>query len=218
MADAILHNRPEADPSPNEFIVYGTPTTPSGMVKLSNFYTVLMNKLGFFKVNSLFSEIFGDLTSMASARANLAVPSVEEMTNEDNLRALKTNVIEKDSTISYTPTIATHPANRGYVDSKILWFGTSVRHDDTVSYACIKKGGVFNGTLYQQRPDNSSRHIITHNIGHLNYMAIIQSNNAAGSFEGNVSSINYSANAIEFYGSGNSNNSSIGANIFIFAL
>jgi hypothetical protein len=218
MADVLLHNRPEADPSPNDFIVYGTPTTPSGMVKLSNFYTLLMGRLGFFKVSSLFSEIFGNPTQIATAQSNLDVYGKIAMDGFLDIVAYADNVIEKDSTISYTPTITTHPANKGYVDSKVLWFGTSARHDDAGSYACFKKGGVFTGTLYQQRPDNSSRHVITHNIGHLNYMAIIQSNNAAGSFEGNVSCITYSANAIEFYGSGNSNNSSIGSNIFIFAL
>jgi len=109
MANIILHNRPEGTPSNNEFIAYGTPTTPSGQIKLSNFFTLLMDNLGFFKVGNSFSEIFGNPTQMAAARANLSVPSVAEMTNADNLRALKTNVIEKDSTINYTPTLGTHP-------------------------------------------------------------------------------------------------------------
>lgn len=119
MADVILHNRPEGTPSDNEFVAYGTPTTPSGQIKMSNFYTLLMSKLGFFKVSNLFSEIFGNVTSMASARANLSVPSVDEMQAADNLKANKSNVIEKDSTVAFTPTIGTHPVNKKYVDNKI---------------------------------------------------------------------------------------------------
>ena len=117
--DVILHNRPEGTPSDNEFVAYGTPTTPSGQIKMSNFYALLMTKLGFFKVENLLSEIFGNLTSMASARANLSVPSVSEMTTADNLRAEKTNVIEKNSTIAYTPTVGTHPVNKKYVNENI---------------------------------------------------------------------------------------------------
>ena len=117
MADVILHNRPEGTPSDNEFVAYGTPTTPSGQIKLSNFYTLLMSKLGFFKVSNLFSEIFGNPISMASARANLSVPSVSDMQTADGLRALKSNVIEKDSTVAFTPTIGTHPVNKAYIDN-----------------------------------------------------------------------------------------------------
>ncbi len=115
--DTILHNQPEGTPSDNELIAYGTPTTPVGNIKLSNFYNLLMGKLGFFKVSNLFSEIFGNPTAMASARANLSVPSVSEMNNADYLKANKSNVIEKDSTVAFTPTIGTHPVNKAYIDN-----------------------------------------------------------------------------------------------------
>lgn len=118
--DTILHNQPEGTPSDNELIAYGTPTTPAGNIKLSNFYNLLMGKLGFFKVSNLFSEIFGNPTSMASARANLSVPSVSDMQTADNLKANKSNVIEKDSTVDFTPTIGTHPVNKKYVDNKFI--------------------------------------------------------------------------------------------------
>lgn len=129
MADTILHNQPEGTPSDNELIAYGTPTTPAGNIKLSNFYNLLMSKLGFFKVSNLFSEIFGNPTSMASARANLSVPSVSDMQTADNLKANKSNVIEKDSTVDYTPTIGTHPVpykiilNKFYSDGQVFNFG-----------------------------------------------------------------------------------------------
>ena len=120
MADVILHNRPEGTPSDNEFVAYGTPTTPSGQIKLSNFYTLLMSKLGFFKISNLFSEIYGNSTAMASARHNLSVPSIAEMNNADYLKANKSNVIEKDSTVSFTPTIGTHHVNKKYIDDKFI--------------------------------------------------------------------------------------------------
>lgn len=111
MADVILHNRPEATPTDNDFVAFGTPATPSGQIKMSNFYTLLMDKLGFFKVSNLFSEIFGNPTAMASARANLGVSSTAENTTALNLKADKTNVIEKDSTVSYVPSLPYHPVN-----------------------------------------------------------------------------------------------------------
>lgn len=119
MADVILHNRPEGAPSDNEFIAYGTPTTPSGQIKMSNFYTLLMDKLGFFKVNNLFSEIFGDLTKTATAQNNLDVYGRIAMNGVLDTVAYSDNVIEKNSTIAFTPIIPTHPANKGYVDKRI---------------------------------------------------------------------------------------------------
>lgn len=124
MADTILHNQPEGTPSDNELIAYGTPTTPAGNIKLSNFYNLLMGKLGFFKVSNLFSEIFGNPTSMASARGNLEVYSKSEVLNQVSARALKTNVIEKDSTVAYTPTIGTHPVNLKVITDKFPASGT----------------------------------------------------------------------------------------------
>ena len=135
--DTILHNQPEGTPSDNELIAYGTPTTPVGNIKLSNFYNLLMGKLGFFKVSNLFSGIFGNPTLMASARANLGVPSVSEMQTADNLRALKSNVIEKDSTVAYTPTLGTHPATKGYVDGLVLFCGRTIYHDDDTSHTTL---------------------------------------------------------------------------------
>lgn len=118
MADVILHNRPIGTPSDSEFVAYGTPTAPSGQISFSNFYNLLMDKLAFFKKANLFSEIFGNPTATATARTNLDVPSILEMQIADSLKANKTNVIEKDSTISYTPTLGTHPVNKKYVDEK----------------------------------------------------------------------------------------------------
>ena len=124
MADEILHNLPiDSNPSDSVKIAMGTETTPATNITLANFYTLLMSKLGFFKVSNLFSEIFGNPTATDAARANLSVPSVLEMQTADNLKANKSNVIEKDSTIAFTPTIATHPVNKGYIDGRYR-FGT----------------------------------------------------------------------------------------------
>ena len=121
MADVILHNRPEGTPTDNEFVAYGTPTTPSGQIKMSNLYTLLMSKLGFFKVSNLFSEIFGNTSAMTSARANIGVYSTSEVQGLVTQRALKSNVIEKDSTIAFTPTIGTHPVNKKFIDDKFIY-------------------------------------------------------------------------------------------------
>lgn len=153
MADTILHNQPEGTPSDSELIAYGTPTTPVGNIKLSNFYTLLMDKLGFFQVSNLFSEVFGNLTDMASARANLSVPSVLEMQTADNLKANKSNVIEKDSTIAFTPTIGTHPVTKKYVDDRFpasgtyQWAGGSM--GDQVTSQTINIGKTLPNTNYQ---------------------------------------------------------------------
>ena len=124
MADEILHNLPiDNNPSDLVKIAMGTEVTPATNITLAKFYTLLMSKLGFFKVSNLFSEIFGNPTATAAARANLSVPSVLEMQTADNLKANKSNVIEKDSTTPYTPTLGTHPVNKGYIDGRYR-FGT----------------------------------------------------------------------------------------------
>lgn len=43
-----------------------------------------------------------------------------EIDDKDGLRALKTNVIEKDSAVAYTPTAQTHPANVKFVNDALL--------------------------------------------------------------------------------------------------
>ena len=119
MADQILHNCPiNNNPSDSEKIAMGTESTPATNITLANFYTLLMSKLGFFKISNLFSEIFGNSTAMNTARTNLSVPSIADMQIADNLRALKTNVIEKDSTTSYTPTLPYHPLNLQYLTDR----------------------------------------------------------------------------------------------------
>ena len=124
MADKILHNLPiDNNPSDSVKIAMGTETTPATNITLSDFYTLLMSKLGFFKVSNLFSEIFGNPTAMAAARGNLSVPSISEMLTGDSARALKSNVIEKDSTTPYTPTLGTHPLNLKFIQDKFR-FGT----------------------------------------------------------------------------------------------
>ena len=118
MADEILHNLPiDNNPSDSVKIAMGTETTPATNITLANFYALLMSKLVFFKVSNLFSEIFGNSTAMAAARGNLSVPSISEMLTGDSARALKTNVIEKDSATPFTPTIGTHPVNKAYIDN-----------------------------------------------------------------------------------------------------
>lgn len=121
MADEILHNLPiDNNPSDSVKIAMGTESTPATNITLANFYTLLMSKLGFFKVSNLFSEIYGNSTAMAAARGNLSVPSISAMLTGDSARAFKTNVIEKDSTVAFTPTIGTHPVNKKYVDDKMI--------------------------------------------------------------------------------------------------
>ena len=153
MADTILHNQPEGTPSDNELIAYGTPTTPAGNIKLSNFYNLLMTKLGFFKVSNLFSEVFGNPTSMASCRYAIGAAEYADMVNRDNQRALKANVIEKDSTVDYTPTIGTHPVNLKVITDKFpasgtyQWTGGSM--GDQVTSQTINIGKTLPNTNYQ---------------------------------------------------------------------
>ena len=129
MADVILHNRPEGTPSDNESIAYGTPSSPSGQIKLSNFYNLLMTKLGFFKVSNLFSEIFGNPSAMETARSNLNVYDKYTIDIAFQSYATKANVIEKNSTVTYTPTLGTHPVpykiilDKFYSDGNVFNFG-----------------------------------------------------------------------------------------------
>lgn len=191
MADTILHNQPEGTPSDNELIAYGTPTTPAGNIKLSNFYNLLMGKLGFFKVSNLFSEIFGNPTSMASARGNLSVPSVSDMQTADGLRALKSNVIEKDSTVAYTPTIGTHPVNKKYVDDKLY------SNDQIYVFGDI--GGSTTQTVNLGKNVGTNRYIVNIEITSTATMHPLQiSNKTSTSFDVTAVEVGSGANNLQF--------------------
>jgi len=119
--DQILHNLTiDNNPSDAKKLAMGDGSSTDTNITLGNFYTLLMSKLGFFKISNYLSEIFGNTSAMSAVRANIDVPSIGEMTTADNLRAMKTNVIEKDSTTTYTPYLSTHPTNKKYVDHKII--------------------------------------------------------------------------------------------------
>lgn len=129
MADKILHNLPiDNNPSDSVKIAMGTETTPATNITLANFYTLLMSKLGFFKVSNYLSEVVGNLTAMAAVRNNIDVYSRGYTDMMISSKANKTNVIEKDSTVAFTPTIGTHPVNKKYVDDRFR-FGAFVFGD-----------------------------------------------------------------------------------------
>jgi hypothetical protein len=96
-----------------------------------------------------------DLTDNTAARSNLGVYGTAQTYTQTQVnfvvsdRALKSNVIEKDSTVAYTPTLSTHPANKEYVD---LWRTMETGYTGTImsskiesaSFQCtiVKRGGI----------------------------------------------------------------------------
>ena len=200
MADVILHNRPEGTPSDNEFVAYGTPTTPSGQIKMSNFYNLLMSKLGFFKVSNLFSEIFGNISATTTARANLGVYSISEVQGQVTQRALKTNVIEKDNTVSYVPSLPYHPVNKKYVDDNILFVGKTIYHDDNIGHTdVVKLGGTKSpvGMTYG-RPYGDFVHEFSHNLNMSNYFPVVNIHNALNRDNVVLGTVSWDSNKVSF--------------------
>ncbi len=120
MADQILFGAPENNnPSDSEKIAGGTGASLAWTITLANFYSLLMNKLAFLKTANRLSEYNGNSTAQSDVHTNLNLKSKTDTDTADNLRSLKSNVIEKDSTVQYTPILPTHPTPKGYVDYRI---------------------------------------------------------------------------------------------------
>jgi hypothetical protein len=109
----------EATPSDDYKMVLGKALTPSINITLTNFFALLLTKLGFLKVASNLS----DLASNATARTNLGVYSTAQ---SDALVANKATLFQAGSgavlgvsnTAVYTPSANYHPSTKKYVDDR----------------------------------------------------------------------------------------------------
>ena len=99
-----------------EKIAFGKELTPTSNITWTNFLAWLNSVLSFLKISNNLSDV-GDVTT---AQDNLNVYSKTFIDNELGLKADTSNVIEKDSTVVYTPTQDYHPTNKTYVDNKII--------------------------------------------------------------------------------------------------
>jgi len=103
-------------PADSKRLAFGDASSGAENITLANFYTRLMSKLGFLKVANYLNEYQGWPSAQASVHNSINVYSKGEVDSKDSLKANKSNVIEKDSTTPYTPTLGTHPVNKKYVD------------------------------------------------------------------------------------------------------
>lgn len=134
MADKAIFSQPEnVDPELTKSLALGSSSEPSETITFSSLLAWLYSKLGFFKVANNLSE-----SNAASVRTNIDVFSTWQVSSALALKADKANVLERTNTDAYTPTLATHPATKGYVDSsgvkgsmdfsKGIYTGTNIEH------------------------------------------------------------------------------------------
>ena len=114
MADKILFGAPEENnPQLTRKLAHGTGTDAARTMTFQALITWLTSRLPFFNTANNLSE-----ANAGAVRTNLSVNSIAENTAALALKADKSNVIEKNSTAAYTPTLATHPLNKAFYDNR----------------------------------------------------------------------------------------------------
>ena len=192
MAETILHNQPEGTPSDNELIAYGTPTTPTGNIKLSNFYSLLMSKLGFFKVNNVLDEIYGNSNAQSYGRRNLGVYSTANVDSLLLSKADADNVITKDSGDAFTPVLPTHPVNKKYVDDKFIFGTFAFRDVDDVATKTVSIGQTLASSDYM---------VVLTTVqpnGDLDYYSPLVANKTTATFDIVIAAVGSGINNINF--------------------
>lgn len=181
----------EATPSDDYKLIFGKALTPSINMTLTNFFALLLTKLGFLKTASN----LGDLANTASARSNLGVYSSSEV---DTALATKATLYQSGSgavlgvanTAVYTPSSNYHPSTKKYVDDKILFMG-SVTAGGTVTKMV---GSITTITASY----TGGEMVLTHNYGSDAYVCLAIRSEAAGTAgmvkvhrEANTAQINF---------------------------
>ena len=112
MADKILFGIPEDnDPALTRKLAHGTETEEARSMTFAGLITWLTSRLPFFNTANNLRE-----ANAKAVRSNLSVNSVAENTAALALKADKANVLGKDNTTAYTPTLPYHPATKNYAD------------------------------------------------------------------------------------------------------
>jgi len=187
-------------PADSKRLAFGDASSGAENITLANFYTRLMNKLGFLKVANYFSEYLGNNSAQTTAQLNLNIYSKGEVDAAILGKANKSNVIEKDSTTAYTPTLGTHPVNKSYADGSIIFAGSTIYHDDNIPHNTITKiGGVapVTGMTYG-RPFGDFVHEFYHNLNISNYIPIIQIHNAMNRDNVVLGTVSWDNNKVSF--------------------
>lgn len=148
MADKAIFSQPEDNnPALTNRLAHGNDTTASNTMSFSGLISWLESKLGFFKVSNNLSE-----GNAATIRNNINTYSKDEIDTKDALKADKSNVLELDNTDDYTPTLPTHPANKGYVDQSgaLKTYTFYSKGDNVVEYSAKvrQRGNIVNITGY----------------------------------------------------------------------
>ena len=127
-----------------ERLSYGKVASQTKNITWTNLVAWLNSVLGFLKISSNLD----DLNNKATARTNLEVYSTTEIDDDLDLKADKTNVLEKDNTTAFTPTSSYHPATKSYVDNggiSIPWVDGNLEgsnHGSNSFIRCCRLGGV----------------------------------------------------------------------------
>lgn len=163
MADKILFGVPEDNnPDLTRKLAHGTETEEARSMTFAGLITWLTSRLPFFNTANNLSE-----ANATAVRANLSVNSVAENTAALALKADKANVIEKNSTAPYTPTLATHPVNVAYGKMK---YGEIVVAGIVQETNGILTSNTIKGLSFTVEKGGDGSYRVTHNYGAPNYV------------------------------------------------
>lgn len=163
----------EATPTDDYRVILGKALTPSINMTLTNFFALLLTKLGFLKT----AQNLNDLVDKNTARSNLGVYSTAQVDSAlAGYAALyqvgSGTVLGVANTAIYTPSANYHPATKLYCDSKYLFMG-SVGLTGTVT----KLSGTISAITGAYA---DGQFTLTHNYNSLNYLAFVVRNESAG--------------------------------------
>jgi len=121
MPRRLFEQSTEVTPSNlSDRLAYGRSGIPTKNISWTNIVSWLNSVLSFLKPSNNFS----DLGDIPTARTNLDVYDTTTIDDALDLKADKSNVLEKDNTTSFTPTQDYHPATKKYVDeggTQLAW-------------------------------------------------------------------------------------------------
>lgn len=172
----------EDTPTDDFRIALGKAATPSINMTLTNFFALLLTKLGFLKTSSN----LGDLTDSASARTNLGVYSTSQVDAALNPKATLYQsgsgaVLGVANSAIFNPTSNYHPATKKYTDDTVLFYG-KITSTDQATQTVTKLSGTL--TVTSTHLPEAGNFQITHNKGDRMYAVVgttaIQSNACVG--------------------------------------
>lgn len=144
---------------------YGRAGVPTKNITWTNLLAWLNSVLSFMKPSNNLS----DVDDLATARTNLDVYDTTTIDDALDLKADKSNVLEKDNTTTFTPTQDYHPATKIFVENSIeskignLVYSARISWQNTTISVTTHVNKTFIGTIQEVAAEKLGINLISSN-------------------------------------------------------